>query len=173
MKDSTIKYYSNYTKITFIGIAVLMLLCFFIIKPWNKKQVIDWDISYYYSYLPATFIYGDYNFNEKDSLWTTAHFRFTQLEDGGQTPKMTAGLAVLYSPFFLAAHAYASLSEYYPANGFSTPYQFSILFSALVYALIGLWFFGKWMRYFFSSAVVASCMALLYLGTNIFYLQPF
>ncbi|MBK7669396.1 MAG: hypothetical protein IPJ32_19860 [Sphingobacteriaceae bacterium] len=45
-----------------VVIIVLIISCIWVdgnISKWNKKSVIDWDVTYYYCYLPATFIKKD------------------------------------------------------------------------------------------------------------------
>jgi hypothetical protein len=155
------------------SIIIVALACFVIdlsLKNWEKYgRVIEHDVHWYYFYLPAEFIYNDikleksnYQFKDNDYLfWPTI------LEDGRKVNKTTMGLAVLYSPFFFAAHIYASYSDY-PENGFSEPYKVFLLLSAIFYLIIGLDFLRKvlW-HYNFSDRVIALTILLLGLGTNL------
>jgi hypothetical protein len=54
----------------------------------------------------------------------------------------------------------------YPADGFSTPYQFAIQTGSLLFALIALWYFRKLYLLFFSDKIVAIILLLLVFGTN-------
>jgi hypothetical protein len=150
--------------------ALVLLAMFFSFKIWDKEAVIDWDISQYYSYLPATFIYEDYSFNDRDSLWHKAHFRFATSETGDTLPvKMTSGLAIMYAPLFLPAHAYAVSSDRYEANGFSTPYRFAILLSACLASIVAFWLLGKVLMIFFSELIAGLTTVIIFTGTNIPY----
>lgn len=148
--------------------SVIMIGIFSSLKIWDKRKVIDWDITQYYSYLPATFMYGDYTFSDPDSLWREAHFKYTIINGDTLPVKMTAGLAYLYSPFFLGAHAYA-LNTSYKANAFSLPYKFSLLLSTLVYAIIGAWFFTLFIARFFSNKIAVFTTLVTFTGTNLTY----
>ena len=143
------------------------------ISNWSERKVIDWDISHYYSYLPATFIYHDYNFNDSAEAWTEAHFRLIPIDKGGRTAKMTSGVAILASPFFLLAHALTSYSTDIPANGFSRYYQWSMVFAALFYALLGLWYLARWLSFLFDDLIVTMVISAIFLGTNLLYYSTF
>lgn len=148
----------------------LGLICFFATaRLWESKKVIEWDITLYYSYLPATFIYDDLAFHSRDSIWDEALFFMNTDEDGNQYVKMTSGLAYLYSPFFFVAHAFALVNDSFAANGFSTPYKFALLLSDLVFALFGLWFLGKLLLRWFSQRAVISTLIVIFTGTNLAY----
>ena len=151
--------------LAFIGIG----LCFASINHWSHRRIIDWDISHYYSYLPASFIYKNYNFNDSTSQWNEAHFRLIPLEEGGKSAKMTGGVAIMASPFFIVAHAIATYSSSYEADGFSEPYKWSLVLAALFYTLLGLWFMGRWLEAFFMDKTVALVMACVFLGTNLLF----
>ena len=66
------------------------------------------------------------------------------------------------------AHVYASLSDY-EADGYSMPYRFALVFSALFYVLIGLLFLRKTLKHFFNEGVTSLALLAVGLGTNLFY----
>ena len=68
--------------------------------PWKQKKIIDQDVTYYYGYLPATFIYHDWRFRFPDKQGFTGHVWSLALPDGGRIQKMTMGVALLYLFFF-------------------------------------------------------------------------
>ncbi len=148
--------------------AIVLTGIFCSLKIWEKRRVIDWDITQYYSYLPATFMYGDYTFSDPDSLWQEAHFKYTVLNGDTLPVKMTAGLAYLYSPFFLGAHVYA-LNSGYEANAFSTPYKIGLLLSSLFFAIIGLWFLARFIALFFPEGIAVFTTLIIFAGTNLAY----
>jgi len=140
-------------------------------KYWETKKVIDWDVSQYYSYLPATFLYKDYTFQNADTLWEEAHFKLLPLPDGVHTypVKMTYGVSLFYAPFFVAAHSFCLNSQNCIPNGFSKPYKIALLLSSLVFALIGLWFFGNWLLNYVSPIIAAIATLCIFAGTNLAY----
>jgi len=138
---------------------------------WQKEnKVIEWDVKSYYAYLPATFIYKDLSLQfRRDNI-----DKFGDLIWPVETPThkqaivTTMGLSFLYSPFFGAAHIY-SLNSEYEADGYSLPYKFALVFSALFYVIIGLIFLRKTLREFFTEDVVALVVTAIGIGTNLFY----
>lgn len=154
----------------FVVLSVVVLGYFFKLKVWESRPVIEWDVTQYYSYLPATFIYNDYSFEDRDSLWHKAHFKFEVNEAGDTLPtKMTSGLAYLNAPLFLAAHTYARQSPRYAANGFSKPYKFALLLTSVIFSLLGIWFLGKLLMLWFSETTAIVVSLAIYTGTNIPY----
>jgi hypothetical protein len=100
---------------------------------WNKPNgVVHNDIISYYSYLPALFIHNDLSFSyvDDDPKFFAGKFYNYYTEDGRRYQKMTLGLSVLYSPFFMLGHLTAWLSNA-EMNGYSTPYMFFLAFSSL------------------------------------------
>lgn len=142
------------------------------LERWKWKDVIIQDVVHYHSYLPALFYENDLTLsflsdtvNRKIESKLYAP-KFTP--DNKPVIKMSMGMAVTYVPFFAMAHVYSKLFNY-PADGFSEPYHFAILFSTLFYYVIGLIFLGKILRKYFSESV--SCLALFCItfGTNALY----
>lgn len=155
--------------------AALFAALFFYYPKWNKgftEATISWDVSGYYYYLPATFIYQDLqHLSFKDQILQqyrpTGDFQQGyQLPNGNYVLKYSCGQAILYAPFFFVAHAFATWSGQYPADGFSLPYQFMIAFGSLLGAFLGL-FVLRWvlLRYF-SDRSTAITLLLLVLGSN-------
>lgn len=149
-------------------IAVCVLV-FSFSKFWNHSRVIDWDMTLYYSYLPALFIYDDIKFEKPVKEWGEKHFYMSSDAEGNKYVKMTSGLAILYSPFFFAAHAVALMSDTYEANGFSSPYPFALLLAVLSYTLLGLWFLKSFLSEYVSKGIASLSVVLIYAGTNLPY----
>jgi hypothetical protein len=143
---------------------------------WTKggtEATISWDVSGYYMYLPAAFIYGDLktcSFGQHviDTYAPTPDFQqgFTHPESGNCVLKYSVGQAVMLSPFFFIGHAYATVSGDYAADGFTRPYQFSIALGTLLIAALGLIFLRRVLLRYFSDGVTALTLAALVLGTN-------
>ena len=150
------------------------------------KRELTFDTFSYYLYLPATFIYDDVAMTKQDTLKSLfkkyepspTFYQIYQIENGNWTPNYTCGFAIVWAPFFAIAHTWASLSDYYPADGLSYPYQFCIGMGTLLLTLFGIFFIRKILLKFFSDGVSAITMLFLVLGTNYFheafddYLQP-
>ncbi|MEL7426739.1 MAG: hypothetical protein AAFN81_27350 [Bacteroidota bacterium] len=83
--------------------------------------------------------------------------------------KYTVGVSLLESPFFLLAHAYASVSDQYKATGWSKPYLLIVGFAPVVYVLIGLYLLIGILRRYYDKATVAITILALALATNLFY----
>jgi len=135
-------------------------------------STINYDVSGYYFYLPAFFVYKDVKqLKWKDEIFKkyrpTSDFQQAYKHSSGNyVMKHSIGQAIAYFPFFLLGHQYASASEKHPVNGFSAPYQFAIFYGSLVIALIGLVFIRKVLLTYFDDLTTALTLVSLVLGTN-------
>ncbi|MEL6672626.1 MAG: hypothetical protein AAFR61_10565 [Bacteroidota bacterium] len=166
---------------SYISLSALVIMAYVIIRVtsfyprWThgvSEATISWDVYGYYLYLPAFFIYDDLAKLEfKDEMFEKYrpagdfHHAVPQ-PNGNWVMKYPIGMAVIYTPFFLGGHAYATMSDAYAADGFSMPYQLAISLAGLFYALLGLWFMRKVLLHYFSDLVAASILAILVLCTN-------
>ena len=132
------------SKIVLLFLFAVMMGSFCYLKKWKAAEtpgkIINWDVTSYYSYLPATFIYGDLTleFLKKypEKKFEEHHQFFYQIApNGNRVCKFTMGMAILYSPFFFLAHGCAHLFNYI-ADGFSLPYEFFLNLSCLFYLSI-------------------------------------
>ncbi len=136
----------------------------------SGKQFIVSDGYAYYFYLPAAFIYHDLKFNFVNDLPQNLYKKYWLTTYPGKKyriPKMTIGVALLMSPFFLIGHGYA-LAFHYPLTGFSNPYQDSVAVAALFYCIMGLFFVRKSLLKFFSEGVTSFCLLLLIAATTLY-----
>lgn len=160
---------SPFFKKVFLVIAISMLGFFVYLQQWRSSKIIEWDVTLYYSYLPATFIYDDIEFDDPNPIWDEALFFMNVDEAGNRYVKMTSGLSYLYAPFFFGAHAFAMLDDSVEANGFTAPYRFGLLLSDLTFALLGLWFLGRLLLRWFNDISVLIALLIIFLGTNMAY----
>lgn len=141
---------------------------------WDKKvgATISWDVTGYYWYLPAIFIYKDVKqqqFGEaiiakyRPTSWFSQSYVHPS---GNRVMKYSCGQAVQYLPFFWVAHLYALNSDKYPADGFSVPYQLAISIGSWLMAFLGLFFLRKILLRYFSDSYVAMTLVVLVLATN-------
>lgn len=136
----------------------------------NERGVIHWDVISYYSYLPATFIYGDVtlgflddkDFNNDSKFWPV------QLENGNRLIQTSMGLSILYSPFFFMAHVLSGILDY-PQDGFNSTYQLFLVLSSLFWVMMGLLTLRRILLKFFTPLSTAITLLLVALGTNLFF----
>ena len=157
-----------------LAILFLAVVNLFYYPKWqhtHTEATISWDVSGYYFYLPAAFIYKDLKqvaFREEiHQKYQPAGspYQAFQYESGNFVMKYSAGMAVQYLPSFLIAHAVAAPLGY-PADGFSKPYQVAISLGSLLISFLGLWFMRKNLLYYFSDQVSAAVLLILVFATN-------
>lgn len=123
-------------------------------------------------YLPAAFIYQDLKEVKflddviRDYRPTGDPYQVFTHESGNKVMKYSIGQSVMYAPFFAVAHAWATASPTYPADGFSFPYQFMISMGSLVVSFLGLFWLMLVLRHYFSERAVALTLFLIVFGTN-------
>jgi hypothetical protein len=142
----------------------------------RDSYALSWDNYGYYLHLPAIIIHRDPGM--QDHVWidqlnsTYQKDRpFYQVWAGHKNRLVNVypvGFAIFNFPFFCAGHLYAKISDY-PADGLSPPYQWSMIFSALFYGILGLWFLRKLLIRYFSDKLTALLLLLIGLGTNLYY----
>ncbi len=164
------------SRISYFACALLMLYASFSFYPkWkqgNSEATISWDASGYYWYLPSFLIYHDAKHQSfKDNIINKYHPTYDDQQvfmdsaSGSYIMKYSSGVAVMSLPFFTAAHLLAGALGY-PADGFSAPYQLSLQIGGVLVALLGLWFFRKFLKLYYSDGVVAIVLLILVFGTN-------
>lgn len=162
-------------------LLVAVAIVFLFMRPFNAPYapVIGGDGLGYYSYLPATFIYDDADYQFK---WFNAahdsnyvYSAFPNPEDNllvkyrdRKINKYYPGLSVLWIPFFTAGHLGAHLTGYKP-DGFSAPYQLSVWIASLFYILTGLWLLHRLLLRTTASQLAATLVpGALFFGTYLF-----
>src|SRR5688500_9420803 len=163
--------------------ALLIVVLFWFIAgaiyypKWKKQYTeaaISWDVSGYYHYLPAIFIYKDIRQQKwmeeinKIYLPSTAFDQSFDHPSGNKVNKYAIGQAILYTPFFLAAHAFSGITNLYPADGYSRPYQIAIWLGGLLVSILGLVFLRKILNQYFPDSTTGWTLIALGLGTNWF-----
>ena len=156
------------SKFVSVLIVCAFILTQFIDAPWNDKDgVVRSDVKGYYAYLPALFINNDlkledisvYESENGPRIWAPT------TPEGLRYIKFPVGTAVLYAPFFGAAHFYAGVAGH-PQDGFSTPYLFALSMSALFYLVLALVFMRRILQHYFSETAVALTLLVVFFGTN-------
>lgn len=140
----------------------------------NNLGVVDWDNFGYYLYLPATFIYDDLKLQNDDLIieiqkkydLSDSYYQAHGIHNGNRIIQYTSGFAFIYSPAFFAGHLWASLNSKYAIDGFSLPYQTSILIEAFLILFLGLLYLRKFALLFFSERSTTFIIIILAFGTN-------
>jgi len=165
-----------YTRLSLLAAFVVLLATHLYYPKWEKggtEATLSWDVSGYYMYLPALFIYDDIkkcHFIEE----IRAEYNFTpdvqqcfeHKESGNRVMKYSLGQAVQYAPFFFIAHQYAKHSNRYNADGFSRPYQVLISVGSLLIAFLGLLILSKILSFYFDDLSVGLTILIIVIGTN-------
>jgi len=141
----------------------------------NWKGIIEADGKGYYAYLPATFIYNDFNYGFFQKIENEKYFDENFYYDyrhgahGQVINKYYCGTAVAELPFFFVAH-FASYMLGYETDGYSKLYPILINLAALFYLFVGLLYLNsslktyainEWQRCLILFAAV--------FGTHLFY----
>lgn len=136
------------------------------------EAAISWDVSGYYMYLPAIFIYQDVKqlafIDDVIAQYGPTPDPQQRFEhaSGNYVLKYSSGMAIQYLPFFLAAHWYAKGHDSFPADGFSRPYQFAINLGSILVAWAGLWFLRLILLRYFEDLVAGVVLLTIAAATN-------
>lgn len=160
----------------FLSAVWILAVGFFYYPKWEQKgteATISWDVSGYYHYLPAIFIYKSLRQQQyKDTLLDKYqptpignHYEAYRHSSGNYVMKYSIGQSFFFAPFFLIAHVSAN-SLGYPADGYSYPYQVAIGTGELLLALLGLFFLRNILLRYFTPATTGIVLLLYVFGTN-------
>lgn len=139
----------------------------------NGYNATTYDALGYYAYNPGLFIYGDLTQLEwlpkMDSTYQVTGgewYQFTREENGNYVCKYLMGVSLLQLPSFFIGHGIALLTDF-PADGFSAPYQYAILWGSILWFLFGLWVLKRFLRTYYSDKVVGMTLIALVFATNL------
>lgn len=140
-------------------------------KHWREEQrIIEHDAISYYAWLPATFIYHDLSLSFADNYQGPHKFIvWPEKGPGGKyVIKTSMGLSLLWTPFFLAGHVTALISGA-DAGGYSPPYKFWLLVSALFFLTAGLVYLRRILLQDASDTIAAIVLVAFVIGTNLYW----
>lgn len=165
----------SFSKISlWVSCILLGIIAFFYYPKWNKdttEATISWDVSGYYWYLPAFFIYEDVKQIEFSNQIlekyrpTPSLLQAYKHKSGNYVMKYSSGQAILMMPGFIAGHTAAKIFDY-PQDGFSRPYQFGIFLWGLMVSLLGLYFLRKILIQYFSEVSTGLTLLTISFATN-------
>jgi len=134
----------------------------------RRAGEITGDMADYYVYLPATFIYHWDISKIPDSVEQRCHAFTLNRKTGKLIDKTTCGVAILWAPFFLAAH-WIALTWNLQSDGFSDLYQHMTVFPAVFYLVLGLFFLKKFLDHYFRRWIPYLTVLLVFAGTNLYF----
>jgi len=135
---------------------------------WRRPDAIRHDMTSYYGYLPAAIIYQDLTLSYIDDPKFEGQYGWINDAKNGRIFRMTMGIAVMESPFFLLADNFVKLTGQ-ERIAYSKPYYFFMYVGTLVYLCWGLYFLFILLGERFNRRIaLATCVALAF-GTNLYY----
>jgi hypothetical protein len=140
------------------------------VKRWEEpNSPIQWDVISYYEYLPSIFIHHDWSLSFLDEHpELEGKYWHSKGPDNSRVIRTSMGMSLLYLPFFVAGHISANALGY-PTDGFSDPYEVSLIYGSIIYCLIALWILRNVLRRYVSDFASALTILSLSIGTNLFY----
>ena len=157
-----------------LGFTALFYAGFIYYPKWKKEgpeAVLSWDVSGYYFYLPAIWIFKDLkalNFRtEIQRKYAPADSQYQSFDhpSGNQVMKYSAGMALQYFPFFFVFDVIAEAGGW-PRDGFSRPYQLGIALGSFLIAVFGLLLMRINLRRYFDDWIVGVALLILVFCTN-------
>ncbi len=171
-----------WSKAVIFFLALVFLMALHRYAKWQVNIISGGDTWGYYLYLPAVFVYGDlatleqsistrksyHSGNKRPDAPAELVGEAPMYDNGNRVAKYTLGLAMLYLPFFIAAHLLAHISSW-PPDGYSFIYVYTIHLATIGYVLLGLWLLQKILIQWVSDRIAALTLLVVGLGTNLYF----
>ena len=143
-----------------------------------ERRMLESDGSGYFAYLPQTFLYKTKNFEFINDF--KVKYPESKIEqglsneiNGKRTNKYFVGTAICIAPFYFTVHQLVLLYGG-NADGYSVPYELSILLAGLAFLFLGMWSIVRLFRKFsLSNVTIIFSLIGLTLSTNIYYYTIF
>lgn len=159
------------------SLIVALLLWLFVgaaVFQGRTGTLFTWDSFGYHLYLPALVVHGDPLVKDlewverarKDHDASGTLYQISTLDDGRHVIKYPMGLAVVWSPWFMAGHWIAGLAGR-PQDGYSAPYDLAVRAGVWIYLLLGLLALRAVLRQRFSEWITVFTLLLLFGATNL------
>lgn len=167
-----------------IIIIFIAVVCYIIGNTRDKWHgwVFVYDKSGYHLHLPAALIYHDvdklnfYGYIEEHyEPWGKGdnNYELNKLEGGKRIDRYAIGVAVMESPFFLAAHFINKSFLNYAADGYSLPYEYGAIISNLFWAVLGLFILRRFLLRHFTDTITTLTLLAIAFGTNLYHYVVF
>lgn len=155
------------SRLPFGIIGFLLFVLFLAYGSWWKKDAIRHDMTSYYAYLNAAVLHHDLTLAFDDGTYGD-QFSWTTDAKNGRIFRMTMGVSLMESPFFLVADVGARLFGL-ERKAYSPYSVFFLFLGSFIYQLWGLWYLFKIVSAFFSEKTGLLVIAAMALGTNLLY----
>ncbi len=167
----------SYTHWTLTLVLGVLLVCSSNIN-WGAEHwrtVLQADAKGYHAYLPGLLLEGDPNLGSFDVIERGRYYNpdlfydYRLQVDGTYINKYFMGTALMQSPLFVCAHAYATITGA-EADGWSKPYVVAVNLSAIAFVIVGLLCLAKLLTtYAIADGIIAFTVVAFTFGTNLFY----
>ncbi len=159
----------------FVVVSLISAYVINISGPSKPREIIaEGDGCGHFDYLPSILIFHTVDFDKVFQMEKLRHSssymgHYFHKIDGVTVNKYTSGTSLMILPFYLVAYLTIVLAGV-PADGFSLPFQYSIVFAAMFWLVTGLWFFVKLLKLYGINSLkaVVAAMVLLF-ATNLFH----
>ncbi len=149
--------------------------------PRADGQLVGSDGIKYYVYLPSLLIDGDLDFTDEYRHFYRSHRKTAAYLVADRTPtglpanRFGIGPAILWAPFFIAAHLLAvllsALGFSIASDGYGAFYQVPVLAGSILYGGLGAWLcFRAALRVASQKAALAATLLTILAGNQIYYL---
>ena len=163
---------------------ILILLALIFSIPFTEKLdkvisdqstcICSYDGFGYYMYLPHLMNEGSLKFEQSwaegiqnEYCDSTLVYQLQSSKHGGILNVYHMGLSFVQLPAYLIGDVFARMTGH-NTDGFSKPYYITYLLNAFFFIILGLIYFRKLLKLFFTDRVVGVVMLLVYLGSNIY-----
>ncbi|HLO91033.1 MAG TPA: hypothetical protein VK172_07685 [Lentimicrobium sp.] len=170
---SLIALFKRKTSIIVIVIYAISLITIKITFPFYN--FISYDNFGYYMHIPARYIYNDVELKSgwfeqiTEKYQNTGYFSQTVTTgDNNKFMRYYKGMSYIWTPPFFVAHIYAKLGGY-EADGFSKPYQTSLILYGALFSILGIFFTRKILLHYFTEKVTTITLIIYFFGTSLFY----
>ena len=159
-------------------VAILLLLIYPFVYGF-PLSFIGYDTLGYYLYLPQLFLEGDIALqsteavNEAINTYKSSHMFYQAHfvpETENHVIQYSAGMALVFAPFFLFGHL-AALTFGYPLDGYSLPYAWAMVICGYFYTVVGIIFLRKVLVKLFNPKIAGWTLIIVIFGTNYLNIQ--
>lgn len=155
------------SRLPFGVIGFLLFALFIFYGAWRKNGAIRHDMTSYYAYLNAAVLHYDLSLSFDDGSYGD-QFSWTTDAKNGRIFRMTMGVSLMESPFYLLADLGARVFGL-ERKAYSPFYVFFLFLGSFVYQLWGLWYLFKLVSSYFNEKLAFLVVVALALGTNLLY----
>ncbi len=142
----------QFIKLLLIWFVLFTALAFFT-SPFHPKGIAH-DGIFYYITLRSVYLDGDIDFANEAKRFPWVKLSFGKLLKNGLTANpFPIGSAILWSPFYVGADLYCSISGKFNRNGYSPPYVKAVMLGSVFWVSIGLLLCAVAIRRLFGDGV--------------------